>query len=314
MNVNKNAIYCEHIYKSYRNNDVLKDLNMSVPYGSIYGFIGENGAGKTSTLKLFTGLSTPSSGKLSVLDSETIADFKKKRTQIGSLIESPLLYPNMTAFQNLKICCIQRDQPINQITELLRLVGLSPTLKTHVKHYSLGMRQRLGIAIALLGNPQIVILDEPMNGLDPTGMSELRQLITLLNKEKEMTFIISSHLLNELFQLSNNFGFIYDGYIVKEITKKTLSCSLKNGLYVRFDIDSNDAIEKLNALLKSNFTSPPSVKALSNTEILIDINEYSVNVLNKLVYQNLGSCIQDTRIETENFEDYYLNLISSFKN
>lgn len=304
------SIKCEHIYKTHGSAKIINDLDMTVSYGSIYGFIGENGAGKTSTLKLLTGLSRPTSGTLHVLGSQSNNELLTNQLKIGSLIDLPLLYPNMSAYQNLKLYCILRECATTEISKVLNWVNLSPDAKLKVKNYSLGMRQRLGIAMALLGSPEFVILDEPMNGLDPTGIVELRELIKRLNHENGVTFLISSHLLDELYNLATDFGFIYNGHIVNEIRKVDLAKNLRSNIYIRLNYKSENIIDTLSTLLNKHLSVPVKISTLSENEISISVEQSAINICNTIIYQKLGTFILECKTENENLEDYYLNLIS----
>ena len=192
-----------NITKKYRNTLALNQVSMSVMQGDIYGFIGENGAGKTTMIRLLTGLAEPTTGKIALFG-ESNKKLAKQRERIGCIIESPSLYLDMTAYENLEVQRLQRGIPGKGcIDNALALVGLKDTGKKKAKDFSLGMRQRLALAIALLGNPEFLVLDEPINGLDPTGIIELRNLLKRLNKERGITILISSHILTELHQLAN---------------------------------------------------------------------------------------------------------------
>ena len=195
-----------NITKKYRNTLALNQVSMSVMQGDIYGFIGENGAGKTTMIRLLTGLAEPTTGKIALFG-ESNKKLAKQRERIGCIIESPSLYLDMTAYENLEVQRLQRGIPGKGcIDNALALVGLKDTGKKKAKDFSLGMRQRLALAIALLGNPEFLVLDEPINGLDPTGIIELRNLLKRLNKERGITILISSHILTELHQLANRYG------------------------------------------------------------------------------------------------------------
>lgn len=197
-----------NITKKYRNTLALNQVSMSVMQGDIYGFIGENGAGKTTMIRLLTGLAEPTTGKIALFG-ESNKKLAKQRERIGCIIESPSLYLDMTAYENLEVQRLQRGIPGKGcIDNALALVGLKDTGKKKAKDFSLGMRQRLALAIALLGNPEFLVLDEPINGLDPTGIIELRNLLKRLNKERGITILISSHILTELHQLANRYGIL----------------------------------------------------------------------------------------------------------
>lgn len=210
--------------KDYKNFKALNNLSMHVPKGAIYGLVGKNGAGKTTLIRLICGLQKPTSGNYTLYGvKNTEKEILKARKRIGAVVETPSIYLDMTAEDNLKEQYRILGLPsFDGIQELLKLVGLEGTGKKKARHFSLGMRQRLGIAIALAGNPDFLILDEPINGLDPQGIIEIRELILKLNRERQITVLISSHILDELSRLATHYGFIDKGVMVKEITAKEL--------------------------------------------------------------------------------------------
>ena len=210
------------IVKTFRKHNAVDNVSIHVKQGDIYGLIGRNGAGKTTLLKIISDLSAPTSGSYKVFG-KTKKEMKGISSRMGSLIETPGFYENMTAEENLMIKCIalgQRDK--NTAKELLKLVGLSDTANKKVGKFSLGMKQRLGMALALVGNPDIVVLDEPINGLDPNGIIEVRDMVLKLNKEKGITFIISSHILEELSKIATNYGIIENGKLIEEMSSEEL--------------------------------------------------------------------------------------------
>ena len=222
------------ITKKYREHAALDNISLKLEKGKIYGFIGQNGAGKTTLIRLITGLAFPTSGEISLWGMTGEAELQKQRKRIGSLIESPALYPYMTAYQNMEVQRIQKGIPDKTIIDkTLELVGLSDTGKKKVRNFSLGMRQRLGIAIALCGNPDFLILDEPVNGLDPQGIIEIRELILKLNKEQGITVLISSHILDELAKLATHYGFIDKGVIIKEMSAEELDDACRKSIRMK---------------------------------------------------------------------------------
>ena len=195
-----------NLTKQYGRHRAVDDVNMHIKKGAIYGFIGRNGAGKTTCLKMISGLSTPSYGEIKMFGYKR-KDLQKVRSRVGCLIEAPGLYGNMSAYDNLNIKCkLTGIKKKGYIDELLNTVGLDTVGEKKTKHYSLGMKQRLGIALALVGEPDLLILDEPINGLDPQGIVEVRETIQKLAKERGMTICISSHILEELSKLATDFG------------------------------------------------------------------------------------------------------------
>lgn len=211
-----------NLTKQYGRHRAVDDVNMHIKKGAIYGFIGRNGAGKTTCLKMISGLSTPSYGEIEMFGYKG-KDLQKVRSRVGCLIEAPGLYGNMSAYDNLNIKCkLTGIKKKGYIEELLKTVGLDTVGEKKTKHYSLGMKQRLGIALALVGEPDLLILDEPINGLDPQGIVEVRETIQKLAKERGMTICISSHILEELSKLATDYGIIHNGCIVQELTREEL--------------------------------------------------------------------------------------------
>lgn len=219
----------QNLCKYYRHFKALNGLTMNVPKGSIYGFVGRNGAGKTTLIRLISGLQSATSGEFTLYGRKsTDSNICKSRRRMGAVVENPSIYLNMTAVENLKAQYRILGLPsFDDIPELLKLVGLENTGKKKAKNFSLGMRQRLGIAIALAGNPDFLILDEPVNGLDPQGIIEMRELILRLNRERQITVLISSHILDELSRLATYYGFIDGGHMVKEISAEELEKSCR---------------------------------------------------------------------------------------
>ena len=232
------------VIKTFGNNKVLNGINMNINKGDIYGFIGKNGSGKTTFMRVVLSLTTKTNGDISFFNNKTIEEVGLK---VGSLIESPGLYKNATAYENLKRFSILYDADESKIDELLKTVGLSKARDKKVKNFSLGMKQRLGIAIALLGEPEFLLLDEPINGLDPEGIKEIRDVILKLNKEKGITFLISSHLLDELSKIVTKYGILNNGVLVEEIGAKELHDKCANKLVV----DCDDPVKAKEILAKT---------------------------------------------------------------
>ncbi len=218
------VLQTKHLTKKYGKFYALDDLNMSVPKGSIYGFIGKNGAGKTTLIRTICGLQNPSSGSYSLYGIDNgNARIARSRRRMGAVVEVPAIYQDLTAEQNLIEQAILLGLPtFTGVRELLSLVGLSDAGAKKAKDFSLGMRQRLGIAIALVGDPDFLVLDEPINGLDPQGIIDMRELLLKLNQERQITILISSHILDELSRLATHYGFIDRGHLIKEIDASQL--------------------------------------------------------------------------------------------
>ena len=208
--------------KQFGRHKAVDQVSMHIKRGAIYGFIGRNGAGKTTTLRMIGGLASPTAGEIEMFGCRG-RELKQIRSRVGCLIEGPGLYGNMTARDNMKMKCLLLGvQKKGYIEELLEVVGLKDVGKKHVKRYSLGMKQRLGIAMALIGEPDLLVLDEPIIGLDPQGIAEVRETILRLNKERNMTILISSHILEELSKIATDYGIIHQGTLLQEITDEEL--------------------------------------------------------------------------------------------
>jgi ABC-2 type transport system ATP-binding protein len=232
--MNSIVLEAQGITKKYRETLALDHVDLKLEKGKIYGFIGKNGAGKTTFLRLITGLAFPTEGSLSLFGKSGEKSLQEQRKRIGSLIETPALYPYMTAWQNMEVQRLQRGIPDKSVIDkTLKMVGLDNTGKKKVRNFSLGMRQRLGIAMALLNTPEFLVLDEPINGLDPAGMVEIRNLIKELNREYGMTILISSHLLEELHNTATDFIFIDGGRILEELTYEELNEKCKQHIEIK---------------------------------------------------------------------------------
>lgn len=216
------AVSTNCLTKKYKQHTAVNQINLHVKRGEIYGFIGRNGAGKTTCMKMICGLSAPTSGEISLFGRQG-TEAKEFRSRIGNLIENPGLYPNMSAYENLKCKCLALGiHKRGYIEDILSQVGLQEAGKKKVKNFSLGMKQRLGIGMALLGEPDLLVLDEPINGLDPQGIAEVRETLENLTRKKGMTIMISSHILEELHKVADTFGIIHNGELVQELSKEEL--------------------------------------------------------------------------------------------
>lgn len=223
------ALTTQGLTKTYAQTKALNGLTMHVPKGAIYGFVGKNGAGKTTLIRLVCGLQAPTAGDYTLYGvPHTAPEIHKARRRMGAVVETPSVYLDLTAADNLKLQYRLLGLPSEEgIPELLHLVGLGDTGKKKARHFSLGMRQRLGIAVALCGDPDFLILDEPINGLDPQGIIEMRELILRLNREHQITVLISSHILDELARLATHYGFLDRGTLVQEISVQALEAACR---------------------------------------------------------------------------------------
>lgn len=295
-----------NLEKKYGHFKVINNLNMHVPKGAIYGLIGKNGAGKTTLIRLLCGLQKPTFGTYTIYG---ISNKNKKviesRKRIGAIIESPSICLDMTAEDNLKEQYKIIGLPnFDNLHEILKLIRLDNAGSKKAKHFSLGMKQRLGLGIAMVGNPDILILDEPINGLDPEGIIEIRELILKLNKEKGITFIISSHYLDELSKIATYYGFIDSCRIIKEISKEDLDQNFRK----RIQINITNLKESVKYLEEKNIP----YKVISDN--IIDIYE-KINISNLVIELSKRNCtINSFQEKGESLENYYLNLIGGADN
>ncbi|MBS6599387.1 MAG: ABC transporter ATP-binding protein [Clostridium sp.] len=297
-----------NISKKYGNQVSNDKISITIKKGEIYGLIGKNGAGKTTLFRIITGLSHKSSGNLEIFGKSEEKDLNTARTMIGSLIESPAFYKNMTARENLEVSRLVRNIAGKEcIDEVLELVGLSDTNKKKVKNFSLGMRQRLGIANALLGNPKLLILDEPINGLDPMGIVEIRELLKKINKEKDVTILISSHILGELSELATNYGIINNGRLVEEISVKELKEKCRQYIEVIVDNPAKASTILEKELLITDY------EVLENNRIKIFSNLDSSGLINGTLSKN-KVVVQKINLKGENLEEYFINKVGGINN
>lgn len=291
----------EALNKTYGSFQALNNLTMSVPKGSIYGFVGKNGAGKTTLMRILCGLQLPTAGSYELYGvSGSSSKIHEARRRIGSVVEIPALYTDLTAEDNLKLQCQVLGLPdCKSIPELLSLVGLENTGKKKVRNFSLGMRQRLGIALALCGEPDLLVLDEPINGLDPQGIVEIRELILKLNTERKITVIISSHILDELAKLATYYGFIDKGHIVREMSADDLEGAFRKSIRIRVD--------HMEGLTKTLEKRGLEYKVISET----DCDIYAMPMITELALALLEEkCnIISVTEKDESLEGFYLSLI-----
>ena len=291
------------VSKKYKDQIAVDNVNMTIRKGDIYGFIGQNGAGKTTLIRLITGLAHKTSGEIELFGGSSEEELNKGREFIGSLIESPAFYANMTARENLEVSRLVRNIPNKEsIDEVLNLVGLKDTGKKKVKDFSLGMRQRLGIANALLGNPKLLILDEPINGLDPKGIIEIRELLKKINREKDITILISSHILGELSELATTYGIISHGKLIEEITAKQLAEKCRQ--YIDLIVDDT---KKSVILLEKEF-GINDYEVLANNEIRIYSHLDQSGMINSTLSKN-GILVDKITIKGEKLEEYFMEVV-----
>lgn len=297
-----------NITKKYGEQLAVDNINMTIKKGDIYGFIGQNGAGKTTLIRLITGLIHKSGGEIELLGANEENELNKARTMVGSLIETPSFYTNMTARENLEVSRLVRNIPGKKcIDEVLELVGLKDVEKKKVKNFSLGMRQRLGIANALMGNPKLLILDEPINGLDPMGIVEIRELLKKINKEKDMTILISSHILSELSELATTYGIISNGKLIEEITAKQLSEKCRQYIDLKVDDTARAVILLERELGISDY------EVLEDSNIKVFSNLDNVGEVNSLLSRS-GIIVESISVKGENLEEYFMNKVGGVLN
>lgn len=300
------VLQTKDLSKSYRT-QVVNKVNMTIYQGDIYGFVGENGAGKTTVIRMISGLVNPSSGNFTFLGEDNHSPkINEKKEHLRAIVESPSLFQNFSAYHNLKY---QMDllglKDENEISRVLNEVGLEVMLedKKSVKNYSLGMKQRLGIAIALLGDPKFIILDEPLNGVDPEGVVQIRNLILKLNHENGITFLISSHILSELGLIVNKIGFIHNGVLLSE---KTISELQENETVQTFF--KVDKIELAKNVVEG--LGYQSIKIKDNSMLISE--EVDLNAILKAFVENEITVLHMNQKENT-IEDYYMGLIGGLK-
>ena len=300
MNTNY-IIETKNLTKQYGSQKSVADLNIHVKRGKIYGLLGRNGAGKTTTMKMLLGLTKPTSGEVKIWGKSLQGNEKKLLPRIGSLIESPGFYPNLTGTENLRIFAILRGVPNNHaIKDALDLVGLPYKDKKLFSQYSLGMKQRLGLAAALLGNPKILLLDEPTNGLDPAGIQEMRELICSLPNQYGMTVLVSSHLLSEIDQMATHVGIINQGELIFQDSLSALHKHSHSRLILKTDNDT----EALSFLLSFGFSASFEGKNLC---LKATDNAAVIKAVNILVQSGIG--ILRLNEQQMSLEDIFLQLI-----
>ena len=285
--------------KKYKHHEALKGVYMHVPKDSVYGLIGRNGAGKTTLMRLLTGVQRESGGSYSLFGvDKNSPEIKKERKRVGAMIESPSIFLDLSAEENLKMQYRILGLPsFSSIPEILDLVGLSDTGKKKVSSFSFGMKERLGIAMALAGHPDILILDEPINGLDPEAIVEMRELIIRLNREMHMTIIVSSHILDELSKVATYYGFLDDGVIVKEISAEEMAKECRKAMRIKVE-----SLEKAALAL-----------SLSGWEYSV-VDDDTLDVYGEIKIKDVVDCLKDAGIidvdkRNENLEGYFISTV-----
>lgn len=298
----------KNLTKKYKNITALDQVNMQLKQGEIYGLVGKNGAGKTTLLRLITGQAFATDGEISLFGEGANGDLNRQRKRIGSIIETPSFYSYLSARQNLEYYRIQRGIPGKHcVEEALEEVGLSDTGNKPFKSFSLGMKQRLGLALALMNQPELLLLDEPINGLDPFGIVEIRNLLLRLNKEKNITILISSHILTELTNLVTSYGFINNGRMIKQLTSDELAKECKK--YIELKVDK---VEDMTALLE---TELKCTDYMVTPEYEIHIYEYldQPSKISELAVKHHIS-LSSISVKDINLEKYFIQLVGGENN
>ena len=287
--------------KRYRDFAALDGLDMHIPKGSIYGFVGRNGAGKTTLIRLICGLQQPTGGSFTLYGVENTDNrINRCRRRMGAVVETPSIYLDMTAEENIRQQYLVLGVPSTDgIPELLHLVGLEGTGKKKAKNFSLGMRQRLGIAVALAGNPDFLVLDEPVNGLDPQGIIEMRELILKLNREHGITVLISSHILDELSRLATHYGFIDGGRMVKEMSAEELEAHCRKCM--RMEVSDTKVLARVLDGMKAEYRITDDFHADIYAEIPI------TELVSELAKENCT--VKNLTEQDESLESFYMNLV-----
>lgn len=288
----------DRLTKIYGGKRVVDHVNLHIEKGDIYGFIGKNGAGKTTTMRMICGTAFPSEGSVRLFDGMPLSEARRK---IGSLIEAPGLYPDCTALENMRRFAILFGGSEADIASILEFVGLKDTGKKTAKQFSLGMKQRLGIAIAMLGDPEFLILDEPVNGLDPAGMKEIRDLILKLNHERGTTFLISSHLLDELSKVATKFGIINGGRLVEELSAEDLQKKCRSALVI-----STAEPERARDIL-AELCDPSEIKIENGKLVLYSHLDAGAEINKKLALCDVP--VSGIELHTVGLEEYFFERI-----
>lgn len=297
----------KNVSKKFGTQLALDKVSFNVKKGSIYGLIGRNGSGKTTIMKIISDLSQATSGEVVLLgNSKGTSSYVQSLRRIGAVIEMPAAYNKLTAYQNMKVICLQRGiHDFSLIDEMLQFVNLADTGKKKFKQFSLGMKQRLGIAMALVAQPDFLILDEPINGLDPFAIIEFRELIQKINRERNTTILISSHILTELYQVSTCFGFIHNGKMVQEISKEDFCDLVVDAIELNVDNAELAAVA-----LRENFNI--DFQVISDHDIKISDTTLSVAEVNHVLAEN-GIAVNAIGKQENTLEDYYTNLVKGIE-
>ncbi|WP_063516795.1 ABC transporter ATP-binding protein [Schleiferilactobacillus harbinensis] len=297
------VLEARNITKQYPQQLALDNLNLTVHQGDIYGLVGRNGAGKTTLLKTFLQLIAPTAGTISLFGEPVDQTHIAMLRRVGSIIETPSAFGELTALENMRYFCLAQGIVTPHAAEdSLQFVGLTGTGKKKVKNFSLGMKQKLGLALAILKKPDLLLLDEPINGLDPIAIADFRQLLLKLNREQNTTILISSHILDELFHLATRFGFIDQGRMVRELTKDEFVA--ETAQYIRIETSDMPALTR--ALTNAQVTH---FKVVAPKELHVFDEKRSISALNQALV-SAGVPVTGISQEGQNLEDYFKMLLS----
>jgi ABC-2 type transport system ATP-binding protein len=297
------VIQTRKVNKVYGKFSAVSDLSIQVKRGDIYALVGRNGAGKTTLLKLVCGLTPPTSGKLELFGQTSEQQLGMARAHMGAMIETPGFYPYLSARENLRYYCIQRGiKDRKEIDGALEFVGLAETGRKKFKNFSLGMKQRLGLALAVMNHPEVLVLDEPINGLDPMGIKEFREIILKLNRERDTTVLISSHILGELSQIATTYGFINGGKLIQHISAAELEEKCRSCL--RLDVDDT---EKAAGILKEK-ASCSKLEIIDRSTLHVHEQLDRPEMLVKALVEN-GVMVSQVCRSGISLEQYFVNLI-----
>lgn len=298
----------KNLTKKYKNIVAISNIDMELKQGEIYGLVGKNGAGKTTLLRVITGQTFATTGEISLFGTTSNEALNKERKRIGAIVETPSFYSYMTASQNLEYYRIQRGIPGKHcVDQALSEVGLSDVGNKKYKNFSLGMKQRLGLALALMNKPELLLLDEPINGLDPFGIVEIRNLLLKLNQEKNITILISSHILSELSNLVTYYGFINDGRMIKQLSHEELS--RESNKYLELKVGN---IEKMTALLETELGYTSYKVTPDNAIHIYKYLDQPAKISELAVRHGIG--LNSINLKEVNLEDYFIQLIGGTGN
>lgn len=298
------AILYENVEKTIKGKPIIHDISFSVEEGEIFGLLGPNGAGKTTLMKMTVGLSSYDDGAIFVFGKSVKTDLREILPQIGILIENPALYPYMSGYDNLLVMAKSLGIPKSAIEPVVELVGLQQAIGAKTKTYSLGMKQRLGIALALLRNPRIMILDEPTNGLDPQGIMELRMYLKKIARERGITILVSSHLLPEMSMLCDRFAMIKKGEIKKVVSKEE-SEQLQGSGQIQFEVSDGAAAKQI--------LQPQYAVEAQGERVLIRLERQQIPVVNEKLVKN-GIFVYGITPQGNSLENYYFHIMQEEEN